>query len=140
VLKASWTKGGKTREVPLETDAQREALALAHRIAGRGSLIPPEHTYVEQLRIYERQSANAGLSKLHGLRHQYAQARYRTLTELFAETHHIEGGGWSAPADGGPSRSELSRAQLEIDQSVRMQISRELGHEREQISTIYLGR
>ena len=63
VLKASWTKGGKAREIPIRTDEQRAVLKKAHEVAGRGSLIAPERTYVQQLRIYERQTANAGLSK-----------------------------------------------------------------------------
>ena len=110
VLKASWTKGGKARELPIESAAQRHALANAHQVAGRGSLIAPERTYVEQLRIYERQTANAGLSKLHGLRHQYAQARYRRLTEEAARARGLAIPGWSAPVDGGPTRAHADTA------------------------------
>ena len=76
VLKATWTKGGKQREIPITNDRQRAALDHAHRTAGRGSLIEPNRRYVDQLRIYERHTANAGLSKLHGLRYLYAQQRY----------------------------------------------------------------
>ena len=36
-LKASWTKGGKARVIPVRTDAQREVLDRAHRLAARGS-------------------------------------------------------------------------------------------------------
>lgn len=139
VLKASWTKGGKAREIPICSDEQRRALANAHKVAGRGSLIPPERSYVEQLRIYGRQSANAGLSKLHGLRHQHAQRRYRKLTEEMALKRDLTAG-WSAPVDGGPSRADLTAIQREIDQAARLQVSRELGHEREQITAVYLGR
>jgi site-specific recombinase XerD len=139
VLKASWTKGGKSREVPINTDEKRQVLARAREVAGRGSLIAPERSYVEQLRIYERQTANAGLSKLHGLRHQYAQTRYRVLTEEMARVRGLASG-WSAPVDGGPARSALTPTQREIDQAVRLQVSRELGHEREQITAVYLGR
>ncbi|MDH3282428.1 MAG: integrase domain-containing protein, partial [Gammaproteobacteria bacterium] len=140
VLKASWTKGGKAREIPIRTDDQRAALKAAHQVAGRGSLIAPERTYVQQLRVYERQTANAGLSKLHGLRHQYAQARYHALTEEMSNALGISGGGWRAPVDGGPSRTELSAAQRGIDRLARVRVSRELGHEREQITAVYLGR
>jgi site-specific recombinase XerC len=139
VLKASWTKGGKAREVPITSQAQRTALSLAHRIAGAGSLIAPERTYVQQLRIYERQTTNAGLNKLHGLRHQYAQTRYRELTNELA-TARCLGEGWAAPVSGGPSCKDLSPAQRGIDLEVRLQISRELGHEREQITAVYCGR
>ena len=91
VLKASWTKGGKVRMVPIRSEDQRAILERAHRLAGKGSLIPASRSYRQQLRIYERHTANAGLSKLHGLRHAYAQQRYEALT------------GWRSPAAGGPS-------------------------------------
>ena len=80
VLKASWTKGGKAREIRIDTTAQREVLDRAQQLAGRGSLIPAERSYIQHLKVYERHTANAGLSKLHGLRHAYAQQRYQDLT------------------------------------------------------------
>ena len=128
VLKPSWTKGGKAREIPIRTDAQCEILARAHKLAGRGSLIPPNRSYVQHLKIYERHTVNAGLHKMHGLRHAYAQNRYEELT------------GRPAPAAGGATAKELSPAQRDQDREVRLLISRELGHEREQITTVYLGR
>ena len=127
-LKATWTKGGKAREVPVRTEAQREVLARAHRLAGTGSLIPSHKSYVQQLRVYERHTTQAGLSKLHGLRHAYAQSRYRQLT------------GWSCPAAGGPTSRSLDPEQREIDQQARLVISRELGHVRMQISSVYCGK
>lgn len=127
-LKASWCKGGRAREIPIRTDQQRQVLDAAHRLAGKGSLIPSERSYIQQRRIYERHSARAGLSKLHGLRHAYAQARYRELT------------GFDPPAAGGPTSKELTAEQKALDQQARQLISRELGHEREQITAVYLGR
>ena len=47
VLKPSWTKGGRGREIPLLGEHQRELLARAHQLAGRGSLIPPQRSYIE---------------------------------------------------------------------------------------------
>lgn len=128
VLKASWTKGGKAREIPLLDPHQREVLDRARRLAGKGSLIPPDRTYIQQLRLYERHTARAGLSKLHGLRHEYAQRRYRELT------------GWPAPAAGGPTARDLTAEQKALDRQVRLTLSRALGHEREQITAVYLGR
>ena len=127
-LKASWTKGGKTRIVPLLTEEQRAALNRAHRLAGTGSLIPPQKNYIQQLRTYERHTTLAGLSKLHGLRHAYAQSRYQRLT------------GWACPAAGGPVAKSLNAEQRKQDHQARLIISRELGHVREQISAVYLGR
>lgn len=128
VLKDSWTKGGRPREIPIRTAAQRAVLDRARQLAGRGSLIPAERRYIQQLRLYERHTGAAGLSRLHGLRHEYAQRRYQELT------------GWPAPAAGGPTARELTPEQKDRDQKVRRLISRELGHEREQITAIYLGR
>ncbi len=127
-LKASWTKGGKKRDVPVRSDEQRVVLDRARRLAAGGSLIPSDRNYVQQLRIYERHTANAGLSKMHGLRHAYAQRRYEALT------------GWKAPAAGGPVTRALSPGQKVIDRHARQTISQELGHEREQITSVYLGR
>jgi site-specific recombinase XerC len=127
-LKASWTKGGRERIVPIRTKEQRALLEQAKRLAGLGALIPGGRSYIEQLRIYERHTANAGLSKMHGLRHAYAQQRYLELT------------GWPSPHGGGPSKKDLTPAQREADLQARLAISRELGHVREQITAVYLGR
>lgn len=127
-LKASWTKGGKTRVVPIRTQEQRAVLDRAHRLVGAGALIPPQKNYIQQLRTYERHTTQAGLSKLHGLRHAYAQSRYQELT------------GWACPAAGGPVSSNLNAEQRKADNDARLTISRELGHIREQISAVYLGR
>ena len=40
VLKASWTKGGRERVIPVRADEQRDVLNRARRLAGFGSLIP----------------------------------------------------------------------------------------------------
>lgn len=127
-LKGSWTKGGRERTVPITTTEQRDALHAAHRLAGTGSLIPANKTYIRQRHVYDGQCKAAGLSSMHGLRHQYAQSRYEALT------------GWKAPSAGGPSSGELSDTQQTIDVEVRQAISRELGHERLQVTSIYLGR
>ncbi len=129
-LKDTWTKGGKHREIPL-TESRREyqmdVLRRALALAGKGSLIPTSKKYVDQLRVYERRTADAGLSKLHGLRHAYAQSRYQELT------------GWQCPAKGGPGSDHLTPREKEIDRLARLRISKELGHERIQIVAVYLG-
>jgi integrase len=127
-LKASWTKGGKARCIPIRSPLQRAVLDRAHQLAGKGSLIPSDRNYRQQLRIYEGQTIGAGLSRMHGLRHAYAQRRYEELT------------GWASPASGGPSPKSLSRAERELDRNARIVISRELGHERQQIAAVYLNR
>ena len=128
VLKASWTKGGKERVAPVRTEGQRIVLDRARRLAGFGSLIPSHRNYVHQLRVYEGNTLRAGLSRMHGLRHAYAQNRYTELT------------GWEPPVNGGADRKSLSPEQREIDHEARRTISRELGHERGAVTTAYLGR
>ncbi len=103
-------------------------LDRAHRLAGKGSLIPSSRNYIKQLRIYEGHTIRAGLSRMHGLRHAYAQQRYEELT------------GWKSPAVGGPSSKSLTLEKREQDHQARIIVSRELGHEREQITAVYLGR
>ena len=127
-LKASWTKGGKERDIPIRTEQQRELLRDAKMLAGAGSLIPAEMTYRDQLNRFKAQTARAGIDRVHGLRHHYAQTRYADLT------------GWKAPAAGGPTSKQMSAEQRGIDRQERLTISRELGHEREQITAVYLGR
>jgi hypothetical protein len=127
-IKPSWAKGGRGRLVPIRNEVQRAALARAYAVAGKGSLIPPALSYVEQKNRYEGQVAAAGLSKLHGLRHVYAQTRYFELT------------GRLAPAAGGKTVAELTPEEKQADRLARIQISEELGHEREQITAVYLGR
>ena len=126
-LKASWTKGGKYREVPIRTAEQRALLNEAKQLAGRGSLIPPELRYVDQLQRFKSQCFKVGICNVHGLRHRYAQERYKELT------------GWASPAAGGPRAKQLTLAQRVIDRDARQAISRELGHERIQIVSVYVG-
>lgn len=128
VLRDTWCKGGRERTLPIRTDEQRAALDNAHRVAGRGALIPGDCNYAGQLDRYERLTAKAGLHKLHGLRHAYAQDRYKELT------------GRAAPIAGGLKTKELTPAQRKEDHEVRLQISAELGHARESITATYLGR
>ena len=127
VLKAAWTKGGRAREVPIWNDGQRRTLDAARRLAGGGALIPGGRNYVAQRKVYERQTAAAGLGRMHGLRHGYAQSRYESLT------------GWKAPAAGGPRQRSLPAAKRRIDAAARLAVARELGHGRPQVASVYLG-
>jgi site-specific recombinase XerC len=128
LLKGSWTKGGRERSVPITTSEQRDILLVAHQLVGAGSLIPADKNYIQQRNLYDGQCKAAGLSHMHGLRHRYAQSRYEALT------------GRKAPAAGGVSARKLSATQRVEDAHARQIISRELGHERTQITATYLGR
>ena len=127
VLKAAWTKGGRRREIPVWNDGQRAVLDAARRLAGGGALIPGGRNYVEQRRVYEKQTQAAGLGRMHGLRHRYAQSRYERLT------------GWKAPAAGGQRPRSLPPAKRRIDRAARLAVSRELGHGRREAASVYLG-
>lgn len=127
-LKDAWTKGGKYREVAIVSEEQRNALDNAKALAGTGSLIPQGMRYKDQLERFKSQCAKAGIAHVHGQRHRYAQLRYEELA------------GWKCPACGGPSAKRLTPEQRARDRAVRLLVSRELGHEREQITSVYLGR
>ena len=77
-----------------------------------------------------------GLSKLHGLRHAYAQNRYYELTKSFDRFKK----GWLCPIAGGPNTKSLNTYQKRIDRKVRQIISLELGHSRIAITKIYCGK
>ena len=127
-LKDSWTKGGRARDIPIRNAELRQLIDEAKALAGRGSLIPAGQTYVEQLRRFEYQCTAAGVHRVHGHRHQYALTRYQELT------------GWPAPAAGGPRSKHLNSEQRSFDHAARLMISAELGHDRAQITALYLGR
>jgi site-specific recombinase XerC len=127
-LKGSWTKGGKPRDIPIRMPEQRELVDRVRLLVGNGSLIPPEALYIQQRHKYDGEVKRAGMSAMHGLRHGYAQSRYQELT------------GRLPPAAGGPGVRELNPTDREIDDQVRLLISQELGHERIEITAIYLGR
>jgi hypothetical protein len=124
-LKASWTKGGRPRRVEVRTAPQRALLEEVAQLAGKVSLIAPGMSYVDYLQQFEYRTRKAGLDRKHGLRHQYAQERYKELT------------GWDCPLAGG---GVLTPGQAERDREVRDQIAVELGHERRSVTNAYLGR
>jgi site-specific recombinase XerC len=127
-LKAPWTKGGRERELPIRTEAQRAVLNEAKKLAAGRSLIPANSNYREQLKAFKAECQRVGINGVHGLRHRYAQTRY------------VEKTGWECPARGGPRPKQLTPEQRSIDQRARLEISLELGHCRAQVTATYLGR
>jgi len=130
VLQPSWCKGGRGRAIPIRTEEQRYWLNRAKDLVKleNQSLIPCKKSYVKQRALYDKQVNRAGLKNLHGLRHAYAQRRYKELT------------GWDAPINGGLKSRELTAEQKQIDYQARMVLTEELAHSREQITVNYLGR
>lgn len=124
-IKPSWSKGGRARNLPIFSDAQRDVLMAALTLAGDGSLIPANRSYKEHLGYFERETSAIGLGQTHGLRHLYAQSRYKELV------------GIDCPAVGGII--DLTDEQKALDLSARQKISNELGHKRLSVTGIYLG-
>jgi len=128
VLQASWTKGGRYREIPIWHPRQRQLLDELRAACGDGALIQDGRNYVQALKYYENTLHKAGIRNAHGYRHRYAQWRYKTLT------------GWECPAAGGPTLDRMTPEQARRDRSVRFRISHELGHGRLDVTDTYLGR
>jgi hypothetical protein len=129
VLKESWCKGGREREIPILRLEQRQVIDEAKALAKGKSLVAPGYkTYAEYLKHFRYECERVGINGVHGHRHFYAQARYRELA------------GWACSARGGPTRKQLTPKQRELDREVRERISREMGHGREQIVAVYLGK
>ena len=126
-LKDSWTKGGRSRNIPITNDKQRHELRNAYALAvnNGGSMIPQNKTYKTHLASFERVTHDLGVGQTHGLRHGYAQTRYFELM------------GFDCPAVGG--YRELTADEKQQDKVIRLQISEELGHSRINITSVYLG-
>lgn len=129
VLQPSWNKGGREIVVPIRTAEQRQLLEEAKALANGKSLVAPSYaTYAGYLKHFQSECERVGIHGVHGHRHRYAQRRYYKLT------------GWQCPARGGPTRKQLTAKQRELDREVRQIISREMGHGRRQIVSVYIGR
>ena len=130
VLDDSWCKGGRKRDIPIRTAAQRavldEAKALAATTA-QGSLVPTER-YVQQKWRFEYQCRKAGLNGSHGLRHEYAQRRFREFA------------GFDCPLAGGPRRQDMTPDMRRANYAARLAVAGELGHGRMDVVNSYLGR
>ena len=121
------TKGGRLRDVPLRTQAQRELLERCRRCVARGQHVaaPGKTTTQTRARFYYvvRQ---CGISKAelgvvaHGLRHQRANDDYG------------DDAGARSPVRGGDPRTPLAGA-------ARDRAARHLGHGRREVTNCYLG-
>ena len=129
LLKDSWCKGRREREVPIRTAEQRRVIDEAKALAKGKSLVAPGYkTYAKYLKHFRYECERVGIHGVHAYRHFYAQARYQELA------------GWACPACGGPTRKQLTKTQKTRDREVRLQISHEMGHGRGQVTSVYLGR
>ena len=93
-LKASWTKGGKARDVPVRSDEQRAVLDRARRLAAGGSLIPTRS---------ELCAATAHLRTAHGQCRALENARFaaRVCAAALRRADRMEGAGRRRAGDAG---------------------------------------
>ena len=91
---------------------------------------------MDQLHKYAFQTRLMGHPKLHGLRHAYAQRRYKELTTYYYSQNKK---GWECPFNGGLKNGELTQEQKNIDFKVRHILIRELGHSRLSVLKSYCG-
>ena len=90
-------------------------------------MIPQARSYKQHLGEWERQMKRIGLGHTHGARHLYAQSRFQELT------------GFACPLRGGPLKRDMNAADRQINIEARRIISRELGHNRLDVTIRYLG-
>ena len=116
--------------VPIRTAEQRQLLDEAKALAKGKSLVAPGYaTYRDYLKHFRYECERVGIHGVHGHRHRYAQRRYHELT------------GWECPARGGPTSKQLTQeAEGARSRGSADVISHEMGHGREQVTSVYLGR
>ncbi|NHC07896.1 integrase domain-containing protein [Azonexus fungiphilus] len=127
------TKGGRTRRVPIMTDDQRDIVNWARRVAVAGNsnrLRWVDCTWKQaQNRFYHLIRFRLGITRklkgitAHGLRHGYAQGRYRQET------------GMPSPVEGGA----LGRIDRQSHHDASITVSRALGHGRIDVTASYYG-
>ena len=127
------TKGGRPRRVPIETDDQQDIIAWARRVAASGNtkrLRWTDCTWKQaQNRFYHLIRYRLGITKAlkgispHGLRHGYANRRYKQES------------GYPSPLEGGA----LGQIDRETHQDACITVSRELGHGRIDVTPSYYG-
>ncbi|MBF6649764.1 integrase domain-containing protein [Methylobacter sp. BlB1] len=136
VIVISGTKGGRRREIPVSGEALK-ALEAATGIQHGRSLVPDDMSYVDFRSECYALAQKHGFN-FHAERHHYAQQRYQALT------------GVPAPVTTGVPRRdwlefmaeflqvEVSAAEA-IDREARQTLSRELGHNRLEVTNVYIG-
>ncbi len=127
------TKGGRWRQVPIDTDYKREVFAWALRVAASGKsgrLRWPDRTWTQAKRRYYyllAEKLGVNLNDLgvtsHGLRHEYAQEKYADIS------------GMPSPIAGTDPRQVDPVKHREAG----IEVSRDLGHGRLAVTASYYG-
>jgi len=127
------TKGGRWRQVPIDTDYKREVFEWALRVAAAGKtgrIRWPGRTWTQAKRRYYYLLAeklgvnlnNLGVTS-HGLRHEYSQEKYQNVT------------GMPSPIAG----ADPKQADPVKHREAGIEVSRDLGHGRIAVTTSYYG-
>ena len=122
------TKGGRPRDVPITTEAQRTLIARARALVGPGQhLGRPGVSLKANTAHFYAVLARAGITArqlgvtAHGLRHEFGNDAY--------EQH----AGAASPVRGGVASDRV------CDRDARARVSRLLGHNRAAVASCYLG-
>jgi integrase len=122
------TKGGRPRDVPIETQSQWELIRQAQALVPAGRYLGrPGHSLKQNTGHYYRVLAKVGVARNelgvtpHGLRHEFANTEY--------EKH----AGAASPVRRGLARDR------ETERAAREVVSRLLGHTRRRAASFYCG-
>ena len=134
------TKGGRSREVPITSEKQINALQNAAVLQQKDrSMVPVEQSLKSYINSCYKQLGATSMSGFHGERHYYATTRYEQLT------------GVKSPVEAGVKHGKahinyiaqnkcITTEQAKIlDLNARAKIASELGHSRISITNNYLG-
>ena len=130
-IQGSWAKNGRPRSFKMADGgiALKEAASLVRGFEIKGK--------IEQFRSkLDRQFDKKHLKKItgdaalrpHGLRHNYAQSRYLSITSF------------TAPSAGSLNYKDMNKEQKSIYHNACGVIALEMGHSRDEISRTYIGR
>ncbi|MBE4219041.1 tyrosine-type recombinase/integrase, partial [Vibrio parahaemolyticus] len=132
------TKGGRPRQVPINTQSQIDALQRAVRVQGKDSSLIPEHQTWAQYQSQVYQEMVSQPLHCHQERHHFANAMYERLmgvkspvqSGISHQSHHAY-----LASVLGISKSEAKAR----DEQVRLIVAEALGHSRISITNNYLG-
>ena len=130
------TKGGRKRNIPCRPHSI-SLLEKAASIQNGRSMIPKDKSYKEFQDECYRQAALAGIN-FHSERHFYAQQRYKEITQALCPV----AASWQRKERLSKLAQYLNISEhqaRELDESARLEISKELGHNRKEITDAYLG-
>ena len=128
-IKGSWAKSGRPRSFQMQDGGVvlKEAAALVKGFEIKGRVEQFRSRLDRQFTKLKTIENNKALHP-HALRHNYAQNRYLSITEL------------TAPSAGGLNYENMDKGQKSLYHSACKEIALEMGHSRETISRTYIGR